>query len=231
MDDIIFATLAIRPATAHEIERARRCIDEATFKRIEKLLELKSPDERLRRNILDAVLVFLSQPDPASRDRTAHKALREYVCKVHQHLLELRNLLPGGGQHGEVQSNFLLGVLENWHFEVNDYLTFKEGLDTLERITEKFAVKLAMERVAPASKHGAAILLIRRLAEIFFETKRNDPRQHVHSNRDKDTYRGKFFQMADDILNRVGQKQSNAARGRMISKTLGPRKETVPRRI
>jgi hypothetical protein len=240
MADILVATLPNVSVTDDEIEDARRCIDVAAFKRFEKLLELKSPDERLRRNILDAVSVFRKHPDPASKDRRAYKALRGHVCNVHQHLLELRNLLPAIGQHDEVQSSFLFAILDeatksNGHFEGRDYVTFKEGLDTLEQIIEKLAVRLAKERVAPASKHGAAILLIRRLADIFFETTRNDPRQHIHSNRDKDTYRGKFFQMVDDILRRVGHKQSNAARGRMISKTLqkhyGPRKKTMPRRI
>ena len=240
MADILIATLPSVAVTDHEIESARRYIDDAAFKGIEKLLQLKSPDERLRRNILDAVSVFRKHPDPASRDRRALTALRGYVRKVHQHLLELRNLLPGSGRYSEVQSNFLLAVSAeakktNWHFEGRDYLAFKEGLDTLNQITEKLAVRLAEERVAPASKQGAAILLIRRLAEIFFETTGNDPRQHIHSNRDKDTYRGKFFQMVDEILRRVGHKQSAAARGRMISTTLqkhyGPRKKTVPRRI
>jgi hypothetical protein len=237
MADILIATLPSVAVTDHEIECARRYIDDAAFKGIEKLLELKSPDERLRRNILDAVSVFRRRPDPASRDRRALTALRGYVRKVHQHLLELRNLLPGSDRYSEVQSNFLLAVLaeakkSNWHFEGRDYLTFKEKLDTIERMAEKL---IAMERVAPASRHGAAILLIRRLAEIFLEATKNDPRQHIRSNRNKDTYQGKFFQMANDVLRRIGHKQSNAARGRMICTTLqqhyGPRKKNVSRRI
>src|SRR5262249_28531371 len=154
-------------------------------------------------------------PDPASRDRRALKALRGYVRKVHQHLLELRNLLPGSVPYSEVQSNFLLAILaeakkSKRHFEGRDYLTFKQKLDAIERMTETL---MEWERVAPASRHGAAILLIRRLAEIFREATKNDPRQHIRSNRDKDTYQGTFFQMAGDVLRRVGHKQSNAARG------------------
>src|SRR5262249_41672590 len=184
MADILIATLPSVAVTDHEIECARRYIDDAAFKGIEKLLELKSPDERLRRNILDAVSVFRRHPDPASRDRKAITALRGDVRKVHQHLLELRNLLPGRDRYSEVQSNFLLAVLaeaekSNWHFEGRDYLTFKEKLDTIEQMAEKL---IAMERVAPARRHDAAILLIRRLAEIFLEATKNDPRQHIRSN-------------------------------------------------
>jgi len=111
MADILIATLPSVAVTDHEIESARRYIDDAAFKGIEKLLQLKSPDERLRRNILDAVSVFRKHPDPASRDRRALTALRKYVGEVHQHLLKLRNLLPGSGRDSEVQSNFLLAVL------------------------------------------------------------------------------------------------------------------------
>ena len=150
---------------------------------------------------------------------------------------EIAALLPGRDRHSEVQSNFLAAVLaeakkSNWHFEGCDYVTFKEKLNTIERMAEKL---IALERVAPASRHGAAILLIRRLAEIFREATKDDPRQHIRSNRNKDTYQGKFFQMANDVLRRIGHKQSNAARGRMICTTLqqhyGPRKKNVSRRI
>ena len=226
MADILIATLSSVSVTDHEIEEARRYIDEATFKRIENLLKLRSPDDRFRRDILDAVAVFRRRPNPASSDRKSLKALREYVCDVHQYLLELSKLLPGKGQHDEVQSNFLYAILaeatkSNRDFEGRDYITFKQTLDTIEGIAGQLALALAKERVAPASKHGAANLLVLRLAQIFHERTGKDPRQHIHSNRDKETYRGAFFQLADDILERIGhKKQSNAARGRMIHKTL-----------
>jgi hypothetical protein len=223
--DILSVTLLSVSVTDLEIEEARRCIDNAAFRRVEKLLSLKSPNDRFRREILDTVAVFRRHPNPALRDRKSLGELRKHLSKVRQHLLALQKLLPANRGCDSVQSSFVLAILgkpprTNGIFDSRDYLKFTTLLNAMVEATNATSAELNNERVPPNSQLGAAKQLVRQLADIFSEKTNKRPEDHFGSNYSKDTYRGEFFEMADEILGLVGVRQSHAARGRMIAKLL-----------
>jgi len=210
--------------TAHEIEAAGNCIGDASFEKVEKLLGLKPPDSQLRRCILEDIALYRRSPNSAPLDRKNLKALREYFSNVLKHLRALQNLLPVSGVHNLVQSNFLFAILKQaakaQTFEGRDYLQFKKALNDLIEATEAASVELAKKRVPPNLRLGAAKWLVWRLADIFHERTGKNPREHIKGNYAKSKYQGAFFQMVDEILTRVGLKQQNVTRGRMIEKVL-----------
>jgi hypothetical protein len=219
--------------TGHEIEAARNCISDDSFKKVEKLLGLKLPDSQLRRCILEAIALYRRSPNPAALDRKNLKALGEYFSNVLKHLRALQKLLPASGKHNLVQSNFLFAILEQGAktqrtFEGRNYLQFQKGLNDLVEATEAASVELAKRRVPPNLRLDATKWLVLQLADIFQERTGKAPREHIKSNYDKSKYKGAFFQMADEILRRVGHQQENATRGRMITRMLQPPKISRP---
>jgi hypothetical protein len=228
MADILTATLGSPIPTEEEIEAARNCIDDTSFKMLEKLLKLGSPDIQFRGAILEAIVIYRRSPDPASLDRKNLKALREYFSNVLQHLHDLEKLLPPKGEHDSLQSNFLLRVILEQAFEGRDYLTFQTALNNFVKATKAANAKLTTQRVPPNLRLEAVKWLVRLLAEIFQERTGKDPRDHIQSNYTKSKYKGTFFHLANEILKRVGHRRENATQGRMIVKVLRPK---VPRPV
>src|SRR5262249_49321683 len=133
MADILIASSASPAVTRDEIEAAHSCIDNASFRVLEKLLGLKSPDIQFQHAILEAIALYRRNPDPSSLDRKNLKALRKYLSDVLQHLHELEQLLLPSGKHAVVLSNFLLSILEHKatstrRFQGYDFLEFRTAL-------------------------------------------------------------------------------------------------------
>ena len=223
MANIFFASSDSPQLTKEEINAALGCVDDALFKSLEKLLHVTSPNSQLREAILDAVAIYLRCPDPAPMDRKTLNELSKYFSDVLQHLLELQELLPANsGRHDVVKSNFLFSILgeERHRFGGHDYLMFKRALDDLAEATKAASARLTKLRVPPNFRYGAIKQFVRQLADIFQTTTGKNPREHVKSNYAKTKYHGEFFQMADEVLTRVGCLQQNATRGRMITRML-----------
>jgi hypothetical protein len=225
MADSLFVTFGSPMPTAVEVEAAQKCITEALFKNLEKLLSLKSPDKPFRKEMLELIALYRRRPDPAVCERKDLKDICAYFHNVLQHLHALKKLLPPSGKHDLVRSNFLLRILgqrltTRRRFEGRDYLSFRSALDDLIEITKAVNAELTKNRVPPNLRLNAEKWLVRCLAEIFRERTRLDPRDHIKSNYDKTKYRGRFFKMTDDILTCVGHQQKHAARGRMIREVL-----------
>src|SRR6266849_8694103 len=163
MADILIATIPPSSATSDEIEDARRIIDDAFFKRLEKHLKpvgVKSPDTRFRRDILEAVARYLGCPKPEKLNRTNLRELIEYVCEVHQHLSALQKMLASAGKHDQLQSNFLLAVLgvtfaRERRIKGPDYLAFRNLLDSFAEAVASLALAMGKERVPSAQKRTA----------------------------------------------------------------------------
>ena len=226
-DDLLFAVQAIQTPTRNEIEAAATRIGHASFKKIEKLLGLSAPDIELRSRIVEAVVLYRRWPDPAASERRDLKVIRKYFFDVLQHLKALQARLPEGN-HDLVQSNFLLRVLEQGtktrrRFEGRDYLSFRSALNDFTEATQAASVELTKKRVPPNLSLAAEKWLVWQLAEIFQERTGRNPRDHVKSNYDKSKYRGTFFEIADEVLQRVGHQQVNTTRGRMILAVLLPK--------
>jgi hypothetical protein len=79
---------------------------------------------------------------------------------------------------------------------------------------------LANVRISPNDKLGAPRMLISQLAGIFFESTGEDPCSHVRGTNTKDSYSGLFFELADEVLQKLGVKQPEGARGKMIKMQL-----------
>jgi|SRR5262249_6164990 len=225
MADIFVATLGSPMPTAKEVEAARKCITEASFKKLEKLLALKSPDKPFRKEALELVVIYRRHPDPAACERKDLKSIRAYFHDVLQHLQALQERLPGQGKHDLVQSNFLLEVLGQGtktrrRCGGHDYLTFRTALNDFTEATQAASLEMTKKRLPPNLRLEAEKWLVRRLAEIFQKRTGRDPRDHVESNYAKSEYRGAFFEITDEVLRRVGHRQTNTTRGRMIRKVL-----------
>src|SRR5262249_38208674 len=202
MARILFATLGSPMLTSGEIESGRDWIDGALFKKLEKLLGLKSPDIQFQDGILHAIAHYRRCPDPALVDRKKLKALREYFSDVLEHLQGLEKLLPASGQHDSEQSNFLFVIFDQITNSRQrfDYLTFKAALDRFLEVTEAANAKLTKQRVPPNLKLPAVEHFVCDLAEIFRERTGQDPQKHIKSDYTKSRYKGAFFQMANEIL-------------------------------
>jgi len=232
-DDILVAILGSPMVTADEIEAARNCITDASFKKIEKFLRLKSSDAPFRCDILKLIALYRRRPDPAAWEREGLKEVRNYFPKVLKHLRALQERLPGSGTHDLVQTNFLMAILgqvtkTGRRFDNPRYLGFRTALNDLVEVTEAAGVDLRKKRVPPNLSLEAETWLVRQLAEIFQERTGQHPRDHIQSNYAKHKYRGAFFQMADEVLRCVGHPQDNVTRGRMIVRVLQPRKPPRP---
>jgi len=230
MADILVATLGTPMPTAGEVQAARKCITEASFKKLEKLLTLKSPDEPFRKEVLELIAIYRRRSDPAACERKDLKAIRAYFREIVQHLHALQKQLPGSGKHDLVRSNFLLRILDRRlttrrRFEGRDYLSFRSALDDFVEITKTASEELTKDRVPPHLQLVAEKWPVRRLAEIFRQRTGDDPRKHIQSNYAKTEYRGKFLKMADEILTCVGHQQEHANRVRMIRELLQPSRQ------
>jgi hypothetical protein len=223
MVDILVASFASAAVTRDEIEAARSCIDNASFRMLETLLELNSPDIQFRHAILEAVALYKRSPDPASRARKNLKDLRGYLSDVLQHLHALEGLLPASG---EQNSNFLYaifgqGVATRRRFEGQDYLAFRMALSHFVKVAEAAKRGLKKDRVPPNLHLEAEESLVRQLAEIFQDKTGRNARNGIRSNYTKSKFHGAFFQMANEILGCVGHRQQNVTMGRMIVRVLG----------
>jgi hypothetical protein len=226
MADMLLAVWSNFPPTEAAMEKARGLIDEAFLATHEELLELTSPDERFRHDIVIAVAKYLSCPDPALEHREALTALRAYFRTVQKHLLALQRLLPkSDGEHSTVESNFVFEILRQQaktkgRFGGRDVATLRRLVDGLAEATNSAILKVAKYRVPPNSRLDGAAWLVRRLAETFQARTGKNPRKHVRSNTAKDQYCGIFFALADDVLQKCAVRQANSTRGKMISNLL-----------
>jgi hypothetical protein len=227
-DDLLFAVQGTPTPTRDEIEAARDCIGDASFKKIEKLFGLSVPDSQLRARILEAIVLYRRWPDPAASVRTDLKVIRKYFSDVLQHLQALQEQLPRTGTRDSVKSSFLLEVLGQGikmrrRFVGKDYMTLRALLNDFTRATQVASVELTKKRVPPNLRLEGEKWLVRRLAEIFQQRTGRDARDHVESNYAKSEYRGTFFEIADEVLRRVGHQQANTTRGSMIRGVLSPK--------
>jgi hypothetical protein len=224
-DNLLFAVQGTPIPTRDEIEAAANCIGDASFNKIERLLELSAPDNELRARILEAVVVYRSCADVAASERRNLTDIRKYLSGVLEHLQALQEQLPGKGRHDSVKASFLLEVLGQGikmrrRFVGKDYMTFRALLNDFTRVTQVARVKLKKKRVPPNLRLEGEKWLVRRLAEIFQQRTGRDPRDHVKSNYTKSEYRGTFFEIAEEVLRRLGHQQTNTTRGRMIRRIL-----------
>jgi hypothetical protein len=225
-DDLLFAVQGT--PTRDEIEAAANRIGDASFKKIEKLLGLSAFDNELRARIVEAAAVYRRCADVAASERRNLTAIRKYLSDVVEDLQALQERLPGTGVHDPVRSNFLLevfghGIKMRRRFVGNDYLTFRTLLNDFTEAAQAASVELAKKRVPPNLRLEAEKWLVRRLGEVFQERTGRNPRDGVESDYAKREFGGTFFEIADEVLRRVGHQQANTTRGRMILRVLSPK--------
>jgi hypothetical protein len=218
----------IVPSTTNLIEVARRLIDDAFIGTWEVRLNLASPDHLFRRNLMMAVEGYLLVPQGglASLSRKSLDEDKAYLSKLQVHLSELLKLLPRENfeecAHAMLVRVEVIGnaPLAEQPARARKLFELRAGLEDLLAKVSMQVMNLANVRISPNDKLGAQRLLVSQLAGIFLESTGEDPRKHVRGTTAKDSYSGLFFEFADAVLRKLGDKQSMGARGKLIKMQL-----------
>jgi len=212
------------------IDDARSLIDEVFLEELEKRLKLESPHDWFRQNVLTTVIHHMCVPPGglASVSRDDLTKAKEYWDTMQMHLSGLLRLLPHENfkckEHWQARLVRIevIGKAPQAEKPLRARQLF-DGRVWLEDLLAKAAaqvIELSNVCIPPNSKLGAERILVSQLAGIFWESTGEDPHKHIKGNYAKDKYSGRFFDFADAILERLGNRQSASARGKMIKKQL-----------
>jgi hypothetical protein len=218
------ATHSTKTSAGNLIDDARSLVDDAFLEELEKRLELESPNHLFRRNVLMAVESHLGVP-PGGLASVSRKSLgedKDYWDAMQTHLSGLLTLLPEKSFKEHVQAWLLrievIGKAPEAEQQLRTRQLFelRAGLEDLLVKSKAQTKELTNVRISPNDKLGAARMLVSQLAGTFYESTGKHPREHIRGDSEKEHYSGEFFDFANAILGRIGDKQSEPARGKMI---------------